>query len=221
MLPRYRFRWMQIDWSKDEAFNRYLNRFEHTSSLNSGRRWMVHQLLRLVANVPGDTAECGVFTGGMSYLICKANEGAGRTHYMFDSFEGLSPPTNEDGIYWKARDLTAGEAMVEKNLADCRDFALMRGWIPTRFPEVADRRFSFVHIDVDLYQPTRDSLEFFLPRMSDGGIIVVDDFGSSFCPGATQACEEVLKDAPEKMLALPDGGGFLIKGRRVSPPAQL
>ena len=223
LLPEYRFRWMQLDWAKDAAFNRYLNRFEHTSSLNSGRRWMVPQLLRLVANVPGDTAECGVFTGGMSYLILKANEASGvkRTHYLFDSFEGLSAPSKEDGDYWKIGDLTAGEAIVKKNLADCRDFVLMRGWIPKRFAEVADARFSFVHIDVDLYEPTRDSLAFFLPRMSEGGIIVVDDYGFSTCPGATRACEEVLKDASEKMLALPDGGGFIIKGRATAPAARI
>lgn len=214
---------MSVDWSNDQAFNRYLNRFEHTSSLNSGRRWMVHQLLRLTANVPGDTAECGVYTGGMSYLICKANEASElkRMHYLFDSFEGLSAPAKEDGAYWKGGDLTAGEAVVTKNLADCRDFVLMRGWIPKRFAEVADKTFSFVHIDVDLYEPTRDSLAFFLPRMSEGGIIVVDDYGSSFCPGATRACEEVLKDTPEKMLALADGGGFIIKGRKVSEAAKL
>ena len=223
LLPAYRFRWMTVDWRNDEAFNRYLNRFEHTSSLNSGRRWMVHQLLRLTAGVPGDTAECGVYTGGMSYLICKANEasGAKRTHFLFDSFEGLSAPAKEDGGYWKSGDLTAGEAVVEKNLADCRDFVFMRGWIPKRFAEVAEKRFSFVHIDVDLYEPTRDSLAFFLPRMSEGGIIVVDDFGFSTCPGATAACEEVLKDAPEKMLAMPDGGGFIIKGRATAPAARI
>ena len=47
---------------------------------------------------------------------------------------------------------------VFANLMDCRDFTLMKGWIPTRFQEVADRHFAFVHIDVDLYEPTRDSL---------------------------------------------------------------
>ena len=38
---------------------------------------------------------------------------------------------------------------------------LLKGWIPSRFEEVKDKNFSFVHIDVDLYQPTLDSLNFF------------------------------------------------------------
>ena len=83
---------------------------------------------------------------------------------------------------------------------------------PDRFNEVADRRFSFLHIDVDLYEPTRDSIAFFYPRMNVGGVIICDDYGFATCPGATKAIDEYLRDKPEKMMTLSDGGGFLIKG---------
>ena len=73
---------------------------------------------------------------------------------------------------------------------------------------------SFVHIDVDLYQPTRDSLEFFYS-------IIVDDFALSACPGATRAVEDALSGKPEQMISLPDGGGFLIKGRATARRASL
>ena len=97
----------------------------------------------------------------------------------------------------------------------------MKGWIPCRFGEIADRRFAFVHIDVDLYEPTRDALEFFYPRLNEGAVLVVDDYGFTSCPGATRAAEEVTGPLAEKMIALPDGGGFLIKGRATVPAAQL
>lgn len=87
-----------------------------------------------------------------------------------------------------------------------------KGWIPDRFAEVADRQFSFLHIDVDLYEPTRDSIAFFYPRMTAGGVIVCDDYGFATCSGATKAIDEYLQDKPEKMVMLSDGGGFLIKG---------
>jgi hypothetical protein len=90
----------------------------------------------------------------------------------------------------------------------------MEGWIPERFPEVADRRFAFVHIDVDLEQPTRDSIEFFYPRMNKGGIILCDDYGFTTCPGATSTIDAYLLDKPEKMLSMCCGGGFLIAGCR-------
>jgi len=101
---------------------------------------------------------------------------------------------------------------VGRALAEFPGVSLLAGWIPERFPAVADRRFAFVHIDVDLYEPTRDSLAFFYPRMSAGGIVVCDDYGFTSCPGATRAVDEYLADRPEKMIALSCGGGFLVKG---------
>ena len=89
---------------------------------------------------------------------------------------------------------------------------LLKGWIPERFAEVADRRFAFVHVDVDLLAPTRDSVSFFYPRLNDGGILLCDDYGFTSCPGATRAIDDYLTDKPEKMIALSGGGGFLIKG---------
>ena len=68
---------------------------------------MLYQLMRLTEAVPGDTAECGVYKGTSSYLICRVNQEAenyNRLHFGFDSFEGLSEPTGLDGTYWKKHD---------------------------------------------------------------------------------------------------------------------
>ena len=224
LVPQYRFKHPQMAWWADEKFNGFLTRFDELTRFNTDRRWVIHQFTRMVDSVPGDTAECGVFYGAGSYIILKANEMCSaheRMHFMFDSYEGLSAPVGVDGDYWKAADLSVGEAQVMLELADCKNFTLMKGWIPSRFGEVADRKFSFVHIDVDLYEPTRDSMAFFYERMSDGGIIIVDDYGFTSCPGATRAVDEVLDGRPEKMMALPDGGGFIIKGVSVGAPGNL
>lgn len=224
VMPGYRLKWYPLDWWHDADFNGYLTRFHEIDGLNIDRRWIVHQFLRLVADIAGDTAECGVFQGATSFLICKANEQItkfNRTHFMFDSFEGLSEPNPHDGIYWRKGDLAATENLARQRLQECKSAVFMKGWIPSRFSEVADRRFAFVHVDVDLYEPTRDAIEFFYPRLNDGAILVVDDFGFTSCPGATHAVDEVLASFPEKMIALPDGGGFLIKGRAVAPAAKL
>jgi hypothetical protein len=213
--PSYRFKWPQMGWWDDGDFTRYLGRFGELGGMNTDRRWMLGQLLRLTRDVPGDTAECGVYLGASSYLICRFNERLGgglRQHLMFDSFEGLSAPAAVDGSYWGEGDLSAPLEAVKKALAEFPDTAYLKGWIPSRFAEVADRRFSFVHIDVDLHGPTRDSMEFFYSRMSPGGIILCDDYGCTTCPGATKAVDEFLRDKPEKMIALCSGGGFMIRG---------
>ncbi len=214
LYPGYRFKWPQVDWVRDARFNAYLARFGEQSGLNAERRWMVKELMRLTEDVPGDTAECGVYEGAGSYLICEmnaANQKHRRHHHIFNSFEGVSAPSKFDGPLWRKGDMARGEDLVRRNLAGYEAFTLYKGWIPERFGDVTGRRFSFVHIDVDLYEPTLESLRFFYDRMSERGIIVCDDYGFTTCPGATRAVHEFLDDKPEKMVALTGGGGFLIK----------
>jgi hypothetical protein len=174
----------------------------------------------LTVTVPGDTAECGVYKGCGSYIVLRGNERStiNRTHHLFDSFGGLSAPSAEDGDYWQGGDLAISEDVVRANLKEFPNIEFHKGWIPDRFPDVADRAFSFVHVDVDLYQPTLDSVRFFYDRLSTGGILVCDDYGFLTCPGATEAIDEFLADKPEKMLGLPGGGGFFIKGRSTAEP---
>ena len=137
LLPNYRFSYPQIGWWKDEPFNDYLRRFRELEGFNSDRHWMLYQLRRLTATVPGDTAECGVFQGASSYLICLANESEGdrRRHHVFDSFEGFSTPGPRDGDYWRKGALACPLDEVKRNLARFRDVDYHKGWIPDRFPE--------------------------------------------------------------------------------------
>lgn len=217
LCPKYRMRYNLLDWMIEDEFNQYLrliNESDPFKGINAGRHWMIYQLVRLTEDVPGDTVECGVYWGASSYLIAAfvARTRLAKSHHLFDSFEGLSAPNREDGTNWREHDLATNQAATEKLLSRFQNIHVYKGWIPNRFNEVADKKFSFVHIDVDLYQPTRDSVEFFYPRLAPGAIMVCDDYRSIACPGATKAMNEFLRDKPEKMVALSDGGGFLIKG---------
>lgn len=148
-------------------------------------------------------------------LEANARTARHKLHHIFDSFEGLSAPESHDGDHWVRGDLAVGTEVVERFLSPYvrgTDYKMYKGWIPDRFAEVSDMSFSFVHIDVDLYQPTYDSIHFFYPRLNTGAILLCDDYGFSTCPGATKAIDSFLLDKREKMLCLPDGGGFFIKG---------
>ena len=219
LVPNYRFKWPQIGWWSDPVFNEYLVRFGEIDGMNTDRRWMLYQLMRLVRNVPGDTAECGVYEGAGSYIICKVNQENKlfqRTHYIFDSFEGLSKPLECDGGHWIEGDMSSPLETVSKNLSEFNNISIHKGWIPQSFSDIEDCNFCFVHIDVDLYQPTLDSFEFFYPRTNEGGLIVCDDYGFTTCPGATKAIDQFLQNKKEKMISLSGGGGFLIKGTETS-----
>lgn len=222
ILPGYRFTFPQIGWWRDDDFNSYLSKFSELDGFNSQRRWALKQFLRMTAAVNGDTAECGAYRGASSWLMLHANKDARcsnqKMHHIFDSFEGLSSPNKNDGTHWKQGDLAAETQIVEACLTPFLhgiDYKMYKGWIPERFSEVGNILFSFVHIDVDLFQPTHDSISFFYPRLNKGAILLCDDYGFLTCPGATKAIDDYLFDKKEKMLSLPDGGGFFIKGMSV------
>ena len=162
---------------------------------------LVRELERTL-ELEGLVAECGCFRGLSSFLLCSrlkklepTFEGAG--YRVFDSFQGLSEPQPEDQLAStdasapQADDVQAGRFAagldeVKHALAPFPDIAYFPGWIPDAFPR-DDAHYRFVHIDVDLYRPTRDSLEYFWPRLVAGARMVCDDYN---WPGARRAVDE-------------------------------
>lgn len=162
-------------------------------------------LFRQTLALQGLVAECGCFKGLSSYLLCSSlrqADGAfdGHGYRIFDSFEGLSVPQAEDAIAKStpgadelARNTQPGKFAasldtVKNSLRAFPGIGYYPGWIPHAFPDEPDARYRFVHVDVDIYQPTRDSLDYFYPKLVPGGMIVCDDFN---WPGARKAIEEV------------------------------
>lgn len=196
----------------DDDFIRLYQRFETTGNFHSlDRKYTLYQLTKLTISLAGDTAECGAYKGASSYFICQRNLEHKKTHHIFDSFEGLSAPLCEDGVYWKKGDLSFSEDALRENLNAFSAVQYYKGWIPDRFSEVSDMKFCFVHLDIDLYQPTFDAIQFFYPRMTAGGILLCDDYGFKSCPGAKKAMDTFFWDKPELIVDLPTGQAFIMK----------
>jgi hypothetical protein len=210
LLPDYVVTETGKSWFHDRRFLADYDRLVPHSRRSADRKYFLRSVLRLADGLPGDTAECGVWTGSSSWFIVDHFAGQGKVHHGFDSFEGLSRPSPKDGSYWHSGDLETAEEVARSTLQGF-DAVLYRGWIPERFSEVASRTFCFVHVDVDLYEPTRDAIEFFYPRMVPGGVMLFDDYGFRTCPGATAAVDEFIAGRPEPVVAVPTGQAFLIK----------
>lgn len=205
-------------WPGDTEFLEVWTRFPKATPGITDRRYFLFSAARMARSIAGDTAECGSFRGAGSFLIASANAGTGKGHHIFDSFEGLSAPGTQDQVSpgsfaysWQKNDLAVAELELRNNLRDLSGIHTYKGWIPERFGEVSDRSFSLVHIDVDLYQPTYDSLAFFYPRMTAGGLIICDDYGFSTCPGAKQAFDEFFSHQVETPIHLPTGQCVVVK----------
>ena len=212
VYPKYKFSDYSRLFLEDEAFLSYYARFMDSGNWHSlDRKYALDQLLRLTLHLPGDVAECGAYRGATAYLMCRAHAKTGRTVHLFDSFEGLSQPDPRDGTYWKPGALRSAEEVLRKNLETFTNFEVHKGWIPSRFGAVAERKFSFLHIDVDLYQPTHDTLAFFYERLTPGAIVLMDDYGFHTCPGAKKAADEFFADKPELIVNLPTGQALVQK----------
>jgi len=198
-------------WSRDAPFLEEYRRLDPSGSLRAAeRRFLLRQLLPLLTGVPGDTAEAGVYLGASSWLVCDYFRGSEKAHYAFDSFAGLSAPGPADGAYWEQGDLASAEEIARARLEPF-DAVICRGWIPDSFENVDVGQLCFAHIDVDLYEPTLESLKFFYPRVVSGGIILCDDYGFTTCPGARRAVDEYMVDRPEPVVHVPTGQAVIIK----------
>jgi len=209
-LPGYLLGDYAKSWQEDTDFLEELRAVSPHEDRSAERKFFLRSLAGLVAHLPGDTAEAGTFEGASSWFICRALQNTGKTHHAFDSFEGLSTPTPEDAEYWRKGELRAREETVRELLSPF-DTQVHKGWIPKCFEAATIDRLCFAHIDVDLYEPTLQSMEFFYPLVVQGGIIVCDDYGSALCPGATQALDEFVAGRPEKLVHAPTGQAFLVK----------
>lgn len=209
-FPEYRLTDFRKVWWRDEAFFENLEKVHYERLVAAERPFLLRELLKLVSHLDGDTAEAGVYRGACSWLICNGRRGRRSTHHGFDSFEGLSRPVDEDGDYWRVGDLSV-DVNDAARLLEPFNAVLHKGWIPEVFGQAEIESLVFAHIDVDLYEPTLASLEYFYPRLVPGGILLCDDYGYETCPGQKRAVDDFMRQHPEPVIHSPTGQAFILK----------
>ncbi len=187
--------------------------------------------LESTADLPGGVIECGCWRGLSSFLVCEylrrensAFQGDGFT--IVDSFEGLSEPGVEDSIeqdivrggkdrkgkpFKESGAYAASMDHVREVLGEFSGVEFVRGWIPQVLATLPERNYRFVHVDLDLYTPILEAFRYFHPRLVRGGIMVCDDYGSLFWPGAKKAVEEFGAESGARLLASVTGQAIVIK----------
>jgi len=144
--------------------------------LRRQRHYTLHYLLRNT-RIAGDVCELGCWRGLSAFQIATNLRSFKResVFHIFDSlrdFLNIRPwiyPGLKEDVAARRKQFACSLEEVRENLKEFFFIQYHKGWIPQRFDEVKDRKFSFVHVDVDLYQPIRDSFHFFYPRMLKGG----------------------------------------------------
>jgi len=150
---------------------------------------LIYSLAHMQAQLEGCMAEVGTHQGATAKLICHAKQN--HLFYGFDTFEGLPEPGPQDTShgqrFFRVGKYAAAYDDVKAYLASFDGVELVKGVFPASAQCVETTQFSFVHLDMDLYEGTKAALAFFWPRMVDRGIIAVHD---SHAGGIAQAIRE-------------------------------
>lgn len=151
---------------------------------------------RLTAlNLPGAVAELGCGKGDISWQLNVLLPE--KKLYLFDTLAGFDARdiAKEEALGCsKASVGEFGEVQEEKLLARMpypEQVVLKKGWFPETVFDLEDERFALVYLDACLYQPTYTGLEFFFPRMSQGGVILLKGYESTKYGGMYKAVEDL------------------------------
>jgi O-methyltransferase len=154
----------------------------------------IYQAVLACEKIPGDIAEAGVYLGGTAQLILSTSK---KRIHLFDTFEGL--PHGEDDF--QAGEWTGSLEQVKRNLANHADrLEFHPGLFPDSTAGFDDLRFSFVHLDLDLYDSTLAALEWFWPRLESGGILMSHDY--PLAAGVVKAFHEFFDTRSEPFIPL-------------------
>lgn len=181
------------------AFGRLYQQVEPYSMMSFARLKGIHSGVCEVIdkNVPGDLVECGTARGGCAALMgltCRQRN-ASRNLWIFDTFEGLPSPSEDDPDYElaKTREGTCrGEydevrGLLEKlNVLD--GAALVKGLFQDTVPGSDVATIALLHLDGDWYDSTMVCLDHLYDKVSPGGVIQIDDYGH--WAGARKALHE-------------------------------
>ena len=179
------------------------------------------KFFEMTKNVPGDIVECGIGRGRSLIILCalnyffEKNEGGQRRIFGYDSFEGFPEPTIEDRSF---RDHKKGdwsksptgkdvytEEFVKKVLTEAKipineiKLTLTKGFFEKSLPNHPNDPIAILHVDGDLYQSHKSTLENLYDKVSSGGVIIFDDICYGFensepFPGARTAVKEFFND---------------------------
>ena len=192
------------------------------------------------AGIPGAIVECGVWRGGSMMAVALTLlrlDAADRDLYLFDTFQGMPAPTAEDrfsaydgyspmGHWRKRRREGTGEsswhyvpvenvrAAVLSTGYPAERVHMVEGRVEDTVPGAAPAEIALLRLDTDWYESTRHEMEHLYPRLSAGGVLLLDDYGHY--EGARQAVDEYLEAHDERLLLnrVDYTGRIAVKGSR-------
>jgi O-methyltransferase len=219
------------DWSIiQQGRQRSMTSLERLQTLVDSVRYVVDK------DLPGALMECGVWLGGSVLTMVLTLQDMGVTDrdvYLFDTFEGMTEPTEHDGSRfhehaldtWKAAQETGETAWPywfgEQTFTEQRVRELVlgtgypeervhfvRGRVEETIPDHAPQELALLRLDTDWYESTQHELLHLYPRLAREGVLIIDDYGH--WDGARRAVDEYFTEHGPVMLTRIDYSGRLV-----------
>lgn len=170
-------------------------------------------------DVPGDLVECGVWKGGSMMAAALTLQACGDTDrglYLFDTFEGMPEPTDVDCDFQgrPAAELVSGDDAADDERCgldieavreamhgtgyDAERITLVPGRVEQTLPDAAPQSIALLRLDTNWYESTRHELVTLYPRLSVGGVLIVDDYGH--WQGARRAVDDYIEEHGLRLL---------------------
>lgn len=186
------------------------------------------------AKVEGAIVECGVWRGGsmmaVGYTLTRIGD-ASRDLYLFDTYEGMPRPSDEDvwrsgekasvifdrtkmsedSSDWCRSPIDEVQANLSKTGYPAQRMRFIKGKVEETIPQGAPERIALLRLDTDFYESTKHELEHLYPRLTPGGVLIVDDYGD--WKGSRKAVDEYFGGArgPILLNRVDDAGRMAIK----------
>jgi hypothetical protein len=165
------------------------------------------------SKISGDIVECGVWRGGSMMAMAMTllvEQDLSRTLHLFDTFEGMPPPTEADRTWlgrsasslleesdrssfvWAYSPLEEVRTNISSTNYPSDRIRFIKGKVEETIPKESPDKIAILRLDTDRYESTRHELAYLYPKLSIGGVLIIDDYGH--WKGARKAVDEYIND---------------------------
>jgi hypothetical protein len=207
----------------EDQFKQYYEQCSTFTRTSIHRMYAIYKAVEYIItnNIEGDLVECGTWRGGSAMMMALALIGLNeqsRKIYLYDTFEGMTEPTEKDVTYAN-KDASSLLSISEDNKEDSvwclatieevqnnlfatgypkENLLFIKGKVEETIPANMPLKISLLRLDTDWYESTRHELVHLYPLLTEKGVIIIDDYGH--WKGAREATDEYFKKTKQSIL---------------------
>lgn len=183
-------------WQLDAEFMKTYEIIKDNTLVDIYRCYEIRELLENTQKIKWDILEVGVWKWWTWGLIAKKLEllKSDKKIYLADTFTWVVKAWQKDSkyIWWEHADTSIDTVLdLLDNKLWVKNYEILTWIFPDdTWSKIENNTISLCHVDVDVYQSTKEIVERVRPRLSIWWCIVYDDYGLDNCDWVTKFVDE-------------------------------